>query len=128
MTILHFPYTTKTNIIVGQITRPTIQIDWYSSAFNAWLRTKEALVDTGADFSVIPFDIGRLLVPQVESGLPIRMGSVSTLDRIFDAYLHRVNAQIGNFRFEMPVAITTPTQISVILGGARRWIGFLCSL
>ena len=83
-----------------------IQLRLYSERLGAWVELQNVLANTGVDVSVVPEAIGGLLVDDIESGFPIQLGEIDPASG-FNAYLHRVQAQLGDKTFEMPLAIST---------------------
>lgn len=106
MKTLNFPYTSLPDPVFGYISLPVIQLRLYSERLGAWVELQNVLASTGADVSVVPMGIGELLVDDVESGFPFQLGQSDSAGG-FNAYLHRVQAQLGDKTFEMPLAIST---------------------
>lgn len=116
MTPITFPYTTKQNPLFGQVSRPVMTVDLYSQLFQRWFKLSDVLVDTGADVSVVPLHLGEALVTQIELGTPLHLGGAVLQDTPFNAYIHTLNAKIGSYQFQMPVAIALSSTPSVIFG------------
>lgn len=105
MNQLIFPYADRFHPVFGTITRPILTLHLYSERFGEWVTLRDVLVDAGADVSVLAGRLGNLLVADVQAGEPIYLGQSASEKALFNAFLHRVQAQIGQTRFEMPVAI-----------------------
>ena len=73
-------------------------------------------MDTGADISVLPFLLGQLLIGDVQKGQPIQLGRVVSSAVMFHGFVHRIQAQIGEISFEMPVAVAMTTTMPPIFG------------
>ena len=116
MTKFTFPYLEQEHPIFGKVTRPFIKLSLYSGHFSQWLSVKKVLADTGADISVIPLPLGQLLVSEVELGQPIQLGGMLSSNLMINAFVHQIEAKIGNYTFEMPVAISTSSTIPPIFG------------
>ncbi len=61
-----FTYTEKDSGIFGKVKRPLITIEIKTK--DGWLEIKEVLSDTGADISVLPRNMGDLVIENVEDG------------------------------------------------------------
>jgi predicted aspartyl protease len=111
-----FSYTEQEHPIFGQITRPLLKLAFYSTRFGEWLSVKKVLADTGADISVVPLPLGQILVPEVELGQPIQLGGILSSNLIVNGFVHQIQAKIGDYRFDMPIAVSTSSNIPPILG------------
>jgi len=116
MTIFRFSCFEQEHDIFGKIARSLITVGFYSERFKEWLTVGKVLADTGADISVIPLPLGQILVSDVEKGQPMRIGGALSSNSLFNAFIHRVQARIGNFVFEMPVAVSLSSAVRPILG------------
>ena len=116
MTQFVFPYVEQEHPIFGKVKRPLIKIAMYSERFQQWLSVDKVLADTGADISVVPLPFGEILFTDVEVGQPIQLGGILASNLMANAFVHRVQAKIGNYEFAMPVAVSTSSQIPPILG------------
>jgi hypothetical protein len=90
---LSFPY----KRIDGRL-RPIIPIEITHKAQSI---RYEVLVDSGADTSIIPGDIGRAIGIDVESGDRFELGGVTGENRI--GYFHRVTLRIGKYSYQTKV-------------------------
>ncbi len=113
---LTFSYTEKEHHIFGKITRPLVRLALFSERFGKWLEIGQILADTGADISVIPLPLGQILVSDVGSGIPMLVGGVLSSDMSVNAFAHRIKARIGDYSFEMPVAVSLSSVIPPIWG------------
>ena len=89
-------------------------LNLYSARFARWFSVKHVLVDTGADISVVPLRLGQLLIEDVQKGQPIQLGRVISSAAMFHGVVYRIQAQIGEITFEMPVAVAMTTTIPPI--------------
>ena len=113
---LIFPYIEKEHHIFGIITRPLIRLSFFSERFEKWLEVGQVLADTGADISVIPLPLGQIIVSNVENGIPMRIGGILSSDIPFNAFVHKIKTRIGDYLFEMPVAVSLLSVIPPIWG------------
>ena len=93
-----------------------ITLHVHSDLFDQWLTLNDVLVDTGADISVIPLLLGQILVDHIEHGQPIHLGGAASSPVMFNAFVHRVQAKLGNLTFAMPLAIAISDTIPPIFG------------
>jgi len=111
----------------GKVTRPLIKLAFYSERFQEWLNVKKVLVDTGADLSVIPLPLGQVLFSEIESGQPMQLGGILSSDLMINAFIHNVQAKIGDHIFEMPLAVSSSKTIPPILGRQQALDRFIVS-
>ena len=116
MTPVIFPYIERQHVLLGTITQPAITLQLYSERFRQWFRLKEILADTGADISVFPLVLGRLLVADIERGQPIQLGQKVLFSVTHHAFVHHIRARLREFTFVMPVAIAMSAIIPPIFG------------
>lgn len=116
MTQFVFPYVEQEHPIFGKVMRPLIKVTMYSERFQKWLAVDKVLADTGADISVVPLPFGQILFSDVELGQPIQLGGVLASSLTVNAFVHHVQAKVGSHAFEMPVAVSTSSNIPPIFG------------
>lgn len=112
---LTFKYKPKESGILGKAHRPLIDLEVYSEKEKKWIVIYEILADTGADLSILPEAIGKILVKNIDAGrkLPIR-GIVPS--SFTDVYLHQLRFRLNNLIFTLPVAISQSNDVPPILG------------
>lgn len=104
----------------GKVYRPVAKVSLKSPNNNIWTDTW-MIVDTGADFTIIPQyvsdDLGISLEEDCIKDVTIGVGGQRTI------YLckAKVHAQIGNFEREIPLAISDSNEVPPLLGR----LGFL---
>lgn len=116
MNTLTFPYAKRPHPLFGTINRPLLSLHLHSKLFDQWLTLNDVLADTGADISVVPLPIGQILVDNIEQGQPIQLGGVILSTTMFNAFVHRIQAKLGDHTFDMPLAIATSLHIPPIFG------------
>ncbi len=116
MTQVVFPYTKITHPLFGETYKPQIRIELYSTRFGLWFGIDNILADTGADISVIPWNLGQLLVQDIEAGTPIKLGPSISEDMMFNAYLHRIPTKLDDYLFDTPIAVSISPSIPPIFG------------
>ncbi|HAO19964.1 MAG TPA: hypothetical protein DCQ37_05380 [Desulfobacteraceae bacterium] len=115
-TKLTFPCVEQEHYLFGKINRPVIRLALYSVRFGRWLEIGKVLADTGADISVVPLPMGQILIHDIENGVPMYVGGILSSSVAVNAFVHRITARIGDYTFEMPVAISVSSVIPPILG------------
>jgi len=115
-TKLIFPCIQQEHHLFGKINRPVVTLAVYSVRFGRWLKIGNVLADTGADISVVPLPIGQILTYDIEKGIPMYVGGVLSSYAAVNAFVHRIKARIGDYTFEMPVAVSLSSVIPPILG------------
>ena len=116
MNTLTFPYGERAHPLFEHITRPFITLHLHSTLFDQWLTLNDILADTGADISVIPLPLGQIFVDNIEHGQPIQLGGSVSSTTMFNAFVHRIRARLGEHTFDMPLAIATSLNIPPIFG------------
>jgi len=109
------PYSREESNVFVNILRPRLTISLYSEVFSEWLTIEDVLADTGADISLLPKNLGILLVGNIRQGKKYRMiGLISDSVRYF--YMHKLKARIGKKRFTGVFAIAAADDIPPTLG------------
>lgn len=104
----------------GKVYRPTAKVSLKSPSNNTWSDIW-MIVDTGADFTIVPQyvseDLGISLEDDCVKDVTIGVGGQRTI------YLckTKIHAQIGNFKREIPLAISDSNEVPPLLGR----LGFL---
>jgi hypothetical protein len=70
-----FEYTEKESEILGKVLRPLIEVEIKGETLE-WIKIENALADTGADISILPRDIGDLLIEDVTKGKPYEVKGI----------------------------------------------------
>ncbi len=60
-----YPYTKTKSNIFGTVSRPLITMKIFSLTKNIWIPVYDTLADTGADISIIPAYLGKLIVKDI---------------------------------------------------------------
>jgi predicted aspartyl protease len=115
---IEFPYREEESDIFDRIKRPRIKVEIFSQTTGAWGVIDEVLVDTGADFCVLPRLIGNLLVEDITQGKYTEIKGVVPGVRLI-AYLHELRIKLGGREFTAPVAIADSDDVPCIFGRVR---------
>lgn len=113
--MLEIPYKDEESKIFGKIKRPRIDLELFSNLKREWTLIEDALVDTGADMSLVPRYLGELLVEDISKGKYIEIKGIHPSSVVI-AFLHRLKAKIGNKEILLPVAISDSNDVPSVLG------------
>jgi hypothetical protein len=105
-----FPFLTQTSEAFGTVARPFARVTLKSTSGKKFDIT--ALVDSGADVSLFSPSVAKIL------GIPIRRGKRKVFHGLggnIDAYIHRINIQLGTVRLRPRVAFSE-VEVPNILG------------
>ena len=110
---MKFSYTEKESRIVGSILKPLINIEIFSKD-GLWYGLDEVLVDTGADITLIPKDIGEALVGDIAKGRKASIKGITPFE--LTVYIHSLKVRVANKEFETKVAIAVSDGVPAVLG------------
>ena len=113
-----FEYTKSSSSIFGDVKRPLMTIRIYSNIKKIWIPVYETLLDTGADISIIPKYLGKLIADDISSGKEIKIKGVVPYCEL-TAYIHNLKIQIINKEFEIPFAIADSDRVLAVLGRVK---------
>ncbi len=103
------------SLIFGRVKRPLISLEAYSITRKIWIPIYNVLVDTGADISILPQNIGELLVDDITVGKRIEIRGVVPYSFLI-CYLHTLTFKINTREFTLPVALADSDDVPCILG------------
>jgi hypothetical protein len=112
-----FEYTEKESGILGKVLRPLIEVEIKGEA-SEWIRIENALADTGADISILPRDIGDLLIEDVTKGEPYEVKGIVPYAKLI-VYIHQLKFRLNGKEIELPVAISDSNDVPPILGRTK---------
>jgi hypothetical protein len=113
-----FNYKEQKSKIFGKVFRPLIAIEIYSQLLKKWIRVENVLADTGADISILPRDLGEILVEDFTKGKVEEISGVVPFARLI-IYLHKLKFRINGKEFILPVGIAESSQVIPILGRVK---------
>ena len=105
-----FPFSRQRSEAFGIVARPIVRITLRSRSGEPFDIT--ALVDSGADVSMFAPSVARIMGIQIAYG---KRRTFHGLGGRIDAYLHRVDLQLGGMRIQARVAFPT-VEVPNILG------------
>lgn len=115
MFIAKFPFTRigKTNL--GDIFRPYATVSIYSSKRNQWIEI-DMLVDTGADYTMLPKRYARLLKIDLKSEcMPITTLGIGGVETVY-LPKQKMKIKIGQWEKRIPLGILDRDNIPALLG------------
>lgn len=110
-----FPYESKKSTIFKKVKRPIAAVDFWSSRFKKWI-SYSMIVDTGADYTILPFsdavDLGVDLEKDCLSLETRGIGGTETVHFL----KKKIKIRIGNFERDIPVGFLSRDDIPELLG------------
>lgn len=117
---VRFPFENVGKSFFGQIFRPVVKVSLKSIKINIWAETW-MVVDTGADFTILPryltADLGISLEDDCVKDTTFGVGGQQSI------YLckRKIKAKLGGFEKDIPVAFFDTNEVPALLGR----LGFL---
>lgn len=113
-----YPYTKTRSNIFEFVNRPLITMRIFSQTKNIWIPVYDTLADTGADISIIPAYLGRLIVDDITKGREIKIRGVVPYSELI-VYIHSLKVEIAKKEIEVPIAIADSDKVIPILGRVK---------
>jgi hypothetical protein len=88
-----FEYTEKESGFFGKVLRPLIEVEIQGDTLE-WIKIENALADTGADISVLPRDVGDLLIEDVTKGKPYEIRGIVPYAKLI-VYIHQLKLRLN---------------------------------
>lgn len=115
-TVIRFPYEVRASHLVGAIRRPVAAVRIYSTVFQRWL-AYTMVVDTGADFSVLPASVALDVGIPLKACEPQTVSGVGGHQRIF---LYRtLRVRLGSWEGVLPAGFVEREDLPPLLGRCR---------
>lgn len=102
--------------IFKKVKRPLISFEVKTK--DGWLSLTDVLVDTGADISVLPKDIGERIIGDITKGKKFEIRGVVP-DAKLVVFLHNLIFKIENKEFQLPIPIADSNDVPQILGRVK---------
>lgn len=118
------PYKKVHSPILGTTSRPLVSVKLVTP--ERYVLLDEVLVDTGADISVIPRDIGEALWGDITQGKYIEIQGIVPSTKLI-AYIHSVKIVLGPWAFPAKVAVADSNNVPPVLGRSQALDHFLLS-
>jgi len=113
-----FKYCERRSNIFGRVDRPLVTVRVFSKTKGVWIAFYETLADTGADISIIPKYLGKLIVGDITLGRQIQISGIVPYSELV-AYIHNLRIQVAGKEFEAPVAVADSDRTIAILGRVK---------
>ena len=104
----------KESKILGKILTPIISIEIFSEKHGFWYGLDEILVDTGADITLIPKNVGETLVDNIALGRKASIKGITHSKLI--VYIHTLKIKVTNKEFTTKIAIANSNEVPAALG------------
>ncbi len=118
-----FDYTEKESGLFGRVLRPLVAVEIKGET--EWIRIENMLADTGADISILPRDVGDLLMKDITKGKPHEVKGIVPYAKLI-VYIHQLRFRINGKEFELPAAISDSNDVPPILGRVKGLDMFRC--
>ncbi len=122
-----FKYKEEKSDIFGNVKRPVIKLEIYSELTKSWLILENVLVDSGADISLLPRDIGESLVKDITEGREVKLRGIVPFIRL-PGFIHKLKLKLNGAEFEAPVVIVDSEYAHPIFGRIDGMDRFAVSL
>ena len=114
MKILSAPFSFKGESYLGKIYRPYVQVFIGSNNIGE-LIPLEMIIDTGADYTLLPRYIGLDLQVNFETDCkPFHTSGIGGTERVF--LLPEIDVQLGEFKRKIPVGFLDRDEVPPLLG------------
>ncbi len=110
---MRFQYIEKESRLFGRILAPLIYIEAFSK-HEVWCGIDKVLVDTGADITLLPRDIGEILVDDITSGEQTLVKGLGPNE--LKVFIHSIKLRVAGKEFETKVAIADSDEAPAVLG------------
>ena len=111
---LTFPFRKEKSSLFGQIYRPVAAVSFWSKKFNLWDEIT-MIVDTGADYTVLPYYLADELGIDLENECaPFYTQGVGGKERIYVASKQKV--KLGEWERKIPVGFLEKDTIPPLMG------------
>lgn len=98
---------------LGVIRRPVAQVEFWSSEFNEW-QTHTMLIDTGADYTILPMYMVGLLGLDLSQAQTIRTNGIEGSRQT--SFFQEVKVRLGGFERIIPVGVAHTSKIPPLMG------------
>ena len=112
-----FDYKECDSGIFGKVKRPLISLD-VKSFTGEWIHLRDVLADSGADISILPRDIGELLVKDVTKGKTIELRGIVPYAKLI-VFIHNICFRLNGKEFIAPTAVAESNDVLPILGRTK---------
>jgi len=107
-----FPYRKELSGVFGRVDRPRIEVHLKAQT-GRWIKVSP-YADSGADFTLFPRSVSKLLGLKLRSGRKSLIGGINGPPLVI--YVHTVEMKIGRKEFAAKVAFANSDQVPYLLG------------
>jgi predicted aspartyl protease len=98
---------------LGVIRRPVAKVEFWSPEFNEW-QTHTMLIDTGADYTILPMYMAGLLGLDMSKADTIKTNGIEGARQT--SFLEGVKVRLGKHERSIPVGIAHTSRIPPLMG------------
>ena len=111
---LTFSFEKRSSPVLGEIYRPVAKVFFYSSSKKHWYGIW-MIVDTGADYSILPKHLARILGVNLQIDCQVfKTAGVGGAEKVF--FLKSLKARLGKWERNVPVGFLNRDDIPPLLG------------
>ena len=109
-----FPYRIESSHIFGQIRRPVAPVSIWSNQRNRWL-TYTMIVDTGADYTLLPYSAAEDLKLDLEKEAhKLKTFGIGGSEPVY--FIRSCKIKVGKFELTVPIGVLARDDIPPLLG------------
>ncbi len=113
MKTVSFTFERAQTPLLGEVHRPMVTVKLWSDVFNQW-ETVKMLVDTGADYTLLPQYLGYLFAAKRDKANQQATMGIGGSHQVH--FLEKVRVKVGAFERVIPVGIASSNQIPPLMG------------
>ena len=109
------PYVDENSDVFKKIKRPKLALSIYSKNLKKWIRIEDFLADTGADISILPKSLGKLIIGDYKTGVRYKISGFAR-EKAVDLYVHKLTVRLAGKKFRTNFAISNSDDVPPTLG------------
>lgn len=111
--VLKFPFRQEKSAILGKIHRPYAQVYLWSPKGKYWTEVW-MIVDTGADYTLLPRYLANDLKINLEEGKVFSTLGIGGSERVY--FFSKVRVKLGQWKREIPVGFLERNEVPPLMG------------
>jgi predicted aspartyl protease len=108
-----FAFEAITTTQLGEIRRPVAHVKFWSDEYNEW-QDHTMLIDTGADYTVLPMYMAGLLGLDLSKAQIVESNGIEGSRKIY--FLDGVKVRVGTLERTIPVGVAQTSRIPPLMG------------